>query len=114
MSYLLETADGLVWRRHVDHLKKRVSSPLSSSLTQSGDVSTSWDVLPDSGDHTAGEEQSDPELVTTGQDSIVEAPSSNVEANPESTSSTTAAPQPEQRRYPTRERQVPNYFRPGT
>ena len=34
LSYLLETADKQVWKRHVEHVKERVLSPLSTPPSQ--------------------------------------------------------------------------------
>ena len=99
LSYLLETSDNRIWRRHVDHVKKRVPSVVQPSVIGTDD--TTWD-------HT--------ELVS----GVMEPTPATVPAVPttepvqETTPETATVSGTESRRYPTREHHAPNYYRPET
>ena len=120
LSYLVETDGKQLWRRHVDQLKSRSTSPVS--LPQS-DSENQWpDAGPDATD--AGDIPTEPQSDEPGAtDSPSTVPEQDTTNNDDNESSTASQDQPsldpmelespETPRYPRRERQTPNYYRPG-
>ena len=103
LSYLLETTDQQVWRRHVDQVNDQTRSPVPTSQSSSSEETT-W-VL---------------EQLVPGAVLPTPAPRPAIHTEPVELSSaipeTTPpdeTPQTEPR-YPTRDRRAPNYFRPET
>jgi len=111
LSYLVETRDHQVWRRHVDHLKS--SGPATvPAVPQGQEGSDVWET-PQAVDPDV--ENSDRQLPTGEQGEIEPNTESSADTVPEAaapeTAETppTAVPEP---RYPRREHAPPNYFRP--
>ena len=100
-TYLLETADKLIWRRHIDHVKERVQSPVISPQPQSPEDNT-WEAA----QLVPGAVAPTPVFEPVEQSSV------NAETTTQNHSPPTEPT--ESRRYPTREHRAPDYFRPGT
>ena len=113
LSYLLETEDKQLWRRHIDQVKSRANSPVSPSPTVP-------EAVPDSGWEAPASGPTDPEPESeTGHQSPVpepveQEPDSGDNGTPSSTDSadSVVAPTQESGKYSQRHRQVPNYYRP--
>ena len=91
--YLVETTDKLLWRRHVDQLKKR--DPLPVAVSQPVAREPIRPSLPVQEDDTSVQER-----VDERSDPANEAPT-NIEQDSSET-----------RRYPQQERRTPSYFEP--
>lgn len=99
LSYLVETTDGILWRRHVDHLKECLSKqPVASSNS---------DVWKPSEPET-NEEQSD----STNDQGTNDQGSTSPPVHSETDASTTN-PDQSVKTYPSRDRAKPDYYRPG-
>ena len=122
-SYLVETQDKRVWRRHVDHVKLRTVSPVSQppsapepesecvwdsagsgprgSLTNSGVAESEQEQAPDSNDSVRSEQEL----------SSIEDSQSDTNSIPHTTASqpSVIVPSQETSRYLQRERQAPAY-----
>lgn len=99
LSYLVETEDKQMWRRHVDHIKERVL-PLIPTSTQSSQP----EAVPDEMD----EVDDDPGLIPL--------PSPQGPAAPDTGSAPANSQEREEilpnQRYPQREHRAPNFYRP--
>ena len=104
LSYLVETTDQLVWRRHVDHLKARMNAPTS---TDQSEVDSSWEfhnpTVPTVTDNSA---QSN-ETGMSSQETVDTSPRPTNE-----TSESRPTTSNETSRYPQRVRKAPDYFTP--
>ena len=122
LSYLVETQDKLVWRRHVDHVKLRTVSPVSQppsapepesecvwesagsgprgSVTNPSVAESEQEQAPDSND--SEQESSSVEDSRSDTNSILH----TTESQP-----SVIVPSREASLYPQRERQAPAYYR---
>ena len=106
LSYLLEILEGEIWRPHIEHVKSRAhSSFLFPSQIQPGTTDESWgsvDIAPD---------QSQPRVPT--QESAPRCPEPQEQPElPGTLVINSEGFQTVSNRYPARDRQAPNYYRP--
>lgn len=111
LSYLLETEDKQLWRRHIDQVKSRANSPVSPSPTVPEAVPDSVWEAPASGP-TDPEPESETGHQSPVPEPVEQEPDSGDNGTPSSADSV-VAPTQESGRYPQRHRQVPNYYRPS-
>ena len=119
LSYLLESADKQLWRKHVDHVKARTVFPVSHSQPSSESEST-WESV---GSGPARPEEAtvvsqpagDSDLAAETLPEPEQLPQIASEEETVTSSETLAATDGttvETRRYPPRDRQAPNFYRP--
>ena len=105
LSFLIETRDGQLWRRHVDHLKSVYSD--QESEDDSNCDADNWE-LPNSGQSpTVAPEstESEGDAAERESDDAAELPSV-----PESTENNDSSGNSDDHRYPSRSRNPPNYY----
>ena len=112
LSYLVQTTDNQVWRRHVDHVKSRVvrAETGNRSDPNQGD---SWDIDV-FGTAQPSDETTEPNMPAetteeqSGSVSTDDVTDSTMNPEPSTVDSSV-----ETRSYPQREHHAPNYYRPG-
>ena len=115
LSYLLETESKQLWRRHVDHVKQR-SVPPRSHPTPDGTVpDDTWDYAgsgPLRSDSLLESTEPPPNMVSEAASPALEANTENADTESPNTSAAVVTPTQETKRYPQRQRQAPEYYRP--
>ena len=109
LSYLLETTDKQLWRRHLDHVKARTASSVPFSQPQHdpdmwNNVGTSSE---DTAEHVAESTPAD-STATEAERSSMNSTGDDSQAVPEAS----VVSNTDVRRYPRREHHTPDYFRP--
>ena len=114
LSYLLETAEKQLWRRHVDHVKTRTNShKYVSPQAQSNTTEGAWDHATGTTSSTVRnfEQGTETDVGSDNQQSTDNV--SGTDSNTSSEPATTVNPTSDQtRRYPGREHHTPEYYRP--
>jgi transposase InsO family protein len=108
LSYVIETQDLQLWRRHVDHVKGR--EDLDVNQSQPNEV---WDFTQTTEQEivTANEEQLE---TNTSPQLQPEEPELNEVLNEPTTPSQIVPQQSQEHRYPQRQRKTPVFYRPGS
>jgi hypothetical protein len=105
LSYLVETTDKLLWRRHVDHLKERTIRPSASPAPDP-------DPDPD-GEHFGPLLQPTSSEQQDAEHAEEPAPESDPVVTPSETTTPPGTPTVTARPYPSREHAAPDYYRPS-
>ena len=105
LSYLLETSDQQVWKRHVDQVTAVAPSPLQPFQPSSDTDDATWEPAGPALGAAETIPATEPAVITEH----VEPSSAAQETTPASDTSQTGS-----RRYPARERHAPAFFRPET
>jgi len=107
LSYLLETESKQLWRRHVDHVKARTTSPVQP---QSDREDSAWSDVGASPPHSEiASETVQPTVVSsTPATQQTDSPENDSQTAPGGNNSTRT----DTRQYPRREHRAPDYFRP--
>ena len=114
LSYLVETVDGELWRRHVDHLKHVQWTESSEGREEYSSLNSDADSTNDGWDSNLSPTSDNSQTAKSpqGTDStnvmVEEQPSTNTSDN--DTSNVETVTTDPIRRYPTRDRQHPSYY----